>query len=254
MSKTVVAIPSYNRYDILPTKSLETLKRGGIPTSDIYIFVVDAEKELYAKTCPGYTIVVGKKGLVAQREFIQDFFELNTYIVFMDDDIERIYTPIDTKTKNTIHDLHSLFSLMRIRMHSEKVSICGIYPVDNCKFALGNKEHTTDLRFLVGCFYMIKNIRTIHLTQSEEEMEDKIRTIKYYESEHKTLRFNHVCVKTKWFSKGGMYSDTRLKEHEVAAKNLVEEYPHYLRLQKVGKIMDARFKKIKNLEKISKPE
>lgn len=248
MSKTVVAIPSYKRYDTILTKSLETLKRGGIPTSDIYIFVVDDEKELYAKTCPGYNIIVGKKGLVAQREFIQDFFELNTYIVFMDDDIERIYTPIDSKTKNSIHDLHSLFSLMRIRMHSEKVSICGIYPVDNCKFALGNKDTTTDLRFLVGCFYIIKNIRTIHLTQSDEEMEDKIRTIKYYESEGKTLRFNHICVKTKWYSKGGMYSDTRLKEHEVAAKNLAEKYPQYFRLQKVGKILDAKFKKIKSQE------
>jgi hypothetical protein len=79
-------------------------------------------------------------------------------------------------------------------------------------------------------------------------MEDKIRTIRYYESEGKTLRFNHICVKTKWYSKGGMYSDTRLKEHEVAAKNLAENYPQYFRLQKVGKILDAKFKKIKSQE------
>jgi hypothetical protein len=242
-----VAIPSYNRSDVIMDKTLATLRRGGVALSDVYIFVVDDEKESYQTACPGYQIIVGLKGLVHQRAFIQGFFSEHDTIVMMDDDIEEIFRPIDCKTKQQISDLPGLFHLMNLRMKSEGVSICGIYPCNNLKFALGNPEITTDFRYLVGAFYLIRNLKLpeVQLESSDESHEDKIRTIKYYQKEEKCLRYNWVLIKTKYFAKGGLDSPDRLKQHAIDAEALCLRFPLYLRLQKTRKITDAKFRRIK---------
>lgn len=233
-------------------KSLATLKRGGVLKEDIYVFVVAEEEEKYKTACPGYTIVVGVLGLVNQRNFIHAYFPLNTHILMMDDDIEQVYIPLTQKTKEQITDLPSLICRMILRMSVEKVSICGVYPVDNMKFALGNKEITTDFRFLVGCFYLMKNTREMDLDASETEMEDKLRSIRHYEKEKKTLRFNWVCVKQKYFGKGGMYHDDRARQHGEESEKLVALYPQYLRLQKTKHSIDAKFKKLRQSPGVEK--
>ena len=66
----VVAIPSYRRANAISNKTLATLAIGGVPVSDIYIFVVADEQADYERACPEYKVVVGQLGLVAQRKFI----------------------------------------------------------------------------------------------------------------------------------------------------------------------------------------
>lgn len=243
-----VAIPSYRRSDVIMDKTLSVLRRGGVAISDIYVFVVDDEKELYQTACPGYQVIVGLKGLVQQRAFIQGFFSEHDTIVMMDDDIEQIYRPVDSKTKEQISDLPGLFHLMNLRMKSEGVSICGIYPCSNLKFALGNPEITTDFRYLVGAFYLIRNLKLpeVQLELSDESHEDKIRTIKYYQKEKKCLRYNWVLIKTKYFAKGGLDSPNRLKQHAIDAEALCLRFPLHLRLQKTRKMTDAKFRRLKS--------
>lgn len=244
----VYAIPSYKRSDSIMGKTLATLKRGGVALCDIYIFVIDNEQEIYKKACPEYQVITGFLGLVEQREFIQSFFPLDTYIVMLDDDIEQLYRPIDCKTKEQILDIPSLIHQMIGSMVSEGVSICGIYPCTNFKFALGNKEITTDFRYLVGAMYVIKNLRDpsvqLNPLQDTGSHEDKIRTIKYYLKENKTLRYNWIQIKTKYFGKGGLDSPDRLKLHALNAETLCLRYPQFLRLSK-KKLQDAKFKKVK---------
>jgi hypothetical protein len=243
-----VAIPSYKRSDVIMDKTLATLRRGRVALSDIYIFVVDDEQEAYKKACPGYQIQVGLLGLIEQRSFIQGYLPLDTNIVMMDDDISGIYRPIDSKTREEIIDLPSLFCSMILRMQIENVSIAGVYPVLNNKFALGNKEITTDFRYLVGAFYLIKNLRMpdVQLDSSDPAShEDKIRTIKYYQKEGKTLRFSWVQIKTKYFGKGGLDSPDRLKQHASEAESLCLRFPEYLRLQKSKKLTDCKFRRVK---------
>lgn len=242
------AIPSYKRSDVIMDKTLATLRRGGVSISDIYIFVVDDEEELYKKECPGYQIQVGLLGLIQQRSFIQNFFPLYSYIVFLDDDLKQIYRPLDAKKSEEITDIPSLIFQMIMRMKSEGVSICGVYPCSNLKFALGNKEVTTDFRYLVGAFYLIHNLRLpeVQLESSDPSShEDKIRTIKYYEKEKKCLRFNWVQIKTKYFDKGGLDCPDRLSNHKIASEALCLRFPQYLRLAQTSKMTDAKFRQIK---------
>lgn len=242
-----VAIPSYRRSDVIMDKTLATLRRGGVALSDIYIFVTDDEQAAYQKECPGYQIIVGLKGLVEQRSFIQGFFPLDTNIVMMDDDVTQIYQPLSQKVKEEVLDLPSLFFRMILRMNSEKVSICGCYPVDNIKFAFDNKEVTTYFRYLVGVLTIIKNKRDpeLQVDPSDTAHEDKIRTLKYYLKEGKTLRFNHVCVKTAYYAKGGLSSffENRLKQHSEQSEELCKKYPKYFKpkIVKRNKVVDVSF-------------
>lgn len=243
-----VAIPSYKRHDTIKDKSLETLRRGGISISDIYIFTIYDEQEAYKKACPGYQIIPGLLGLIQQRSFIQGFFPLDSYIVMMDDDLSGIYKAIDSKTKEEITDLSSFFCSMILRMRIENVSIAGVYPCFNLKFSLANPEITTDFRYLVGAMYLIKNLRNpkVQLDPSEcASLEDRLRTILYYKEEGKCLRFNHIIAKTKYFAPGGLWSEDRLQIHKSESEKLVARFPEYLRLAQTKKYTDAKCKKIK---------
>jgi hypothetical protein len=241
-----IAIPTYNRSDQLPTKTLATLREGNIPMENIYIFVVAEELELYRASCPGYNVVVGELGLVQQREFIHRYFPAYSYIVFLDDDLQQIYRPTSEKTKEVITDLHPVLMSMIDRMKEEHVSICGTYPVDNIMFSYKSEPVTTKLRYLVGAFYIIKNLRDTDLILEPVEctaLEDKYRTLYYYLKEGMTLRFNHICFKTKYFGRGGMFSDDREKLHGDASVALVLKYPGLTRLKfKKNGLVDVAFK------------
>ena len=243
----VVAIPSYKRSDQLPNKTLSSLREGNIPRDKIYIFVVQEELELYTASCPGYNIVIGKIGLVEQRTFIQDYFPVNTYIVFLDDDLKQIYRPTSAKTKEVITDLHPVLVRMIDRMNQEEVTICGVYPVDNIMFSFNSKEVTTDLKYLVGAFYIIKNTQDqdVMVKPSEISHEDKYRTIYYYMKEKKTLRFNHIFFKTKYFGKGGMDSPDRLDLHNKGSITLCFRYSSLVKLKVTKKgLVDVAFRRL----------
>jgi len=243
-----VAIPSYRRSDVIADKTLATLRRGGVALSDIYIFVVDDEQEAYEKACPGYQVIVGLKGVIEQRNFILDYFPLDTNIVMMDDDVTQVYQCLSEKTKEEIVDLPSLFCRMIIQMNVEKVTICGCYPVDNIKFAFANKEITTDFRYLIGVLTIIKNKKDSQLLVAPSDSashEDKIRTLYYYKKEGKTLRFNHICFKTKYFAKGGQCAldSNRLERHSQQSEELCKKFPEFFRIKKSKNIIDIAFKK-----------
>ena len=230
-------------------KTLATLRRGGVALSDIYIFVVDDEQEEYKKACPGYQIISGLLGLIQQKAFIQGFFSQDTYILFCDDDITKLSRVLDAKTSEEILDIPGLISQMIMRMTAEHVSICGIYPCDNKKFALGNPEVSTRFAFLIGVMYLIRNLRMpeVQLDVSDPaSYDDKIRTIKYYQKEGKTLRYNWILIKTKYFAKGGLCSaiPDRLSKRKSETEALVTRFPQYLRLAQTSKMIDAKFRRI----------
>ena len=249
----IVSIPSYRRSHAIISKTLSVLRHGRISLSDIFIFVVAEEAEIYKKALPDYQIVTGLLGLRNQRNFIQSYFPIGTNIVMMDDDIQEvseIYYEEDMykPSKKPILNLNVTFENMFTQMVKEEVTICGVYPIDNAKFALGNPSVSLDFRYVVGAMYLIINTRDPQ-TQPQicDSHEDKERTILYFLKEHKILRFNHICIKTKYFASGGLDHPDRKIQHYEFAKTLVQMYPEYLRLkiQKKNGLIDCGFKKVK---------
>ena len=92
-SDYVVAIPSYKRKKLIKTHTLQLLQDYQISSKKIFIFVANkTEFQEYTSELPEKhhsNIIIGKKGLHHQRNFISSFFPKNKYIFHLDDDIKK---------------------------------------------------------------------------------------------------------------------------------------------------------------------
>ena len=224
----VVAIPSYKRSIQLREKTLKTLKSYGIPLTRIFIFVAnDEEADIYVKENPDYRIIIGVLGIAYQRNFIIDYFDMGTQIVSMDDDINCIYQLI-SKTEQTMErlpDFAQFTDQVFSQLKESKLQLAGIYPVRNAFFM--NDNMTTDLRFCIGCLYWFINDK-IPLCEKIQQKDDYERTLISYLNYGGVLRYNMICVKTKFHSEGGMGTD-RHDINEEGVNMLIQMYPLYFR-------------------------
>ena len=224
----VIAIPSYKRSSELSKKTIETLKKNNIPVNKIFIFVVPEEREEYEKTCANYTIVSGRLGLVNQRTFIENYFEKDTEILFMDDDITELYK-VEGGKRQPIIDLDKFITDAFLKMKSVGATMWGIYPVDNTMFMSKSTFASIGLVYIVGAFYGQINTRDVMI--SDDAVEDRERTILRYLRDGKVLRFNQYGMKTKYFAPGGMMNSERQIKHGLSSEALCLKYPPYVRLK-----------------------
>jgi hypothetical protein len=246
VSKYVYAIPSLNRPDGLYNKTLTTLKKYNIPAKDIYIFLHSTEeKDLYESIIPkSYygTIVVHNlpKGMSKIRNYIMDYFPLNTCYVSLDDDV----TGFKESKGDKLVDISSFKSIV-----SKGFDLCkkhgfnlwGLYPVCNAFFMKG-EPITKDLRFIVGgCMGIINKRRHVSLNYKE----DYEYSLICYTKDGGIIRFNRICVKHNTNSKkGGIGEDQkdRLEHYKKASDFLIKKYPTLVQnnKKKVGEILFVR--------------
>ena len=76
----IIAIPTYNRPNIIINKTLKLLKEYNIPNDKIIIFVKDQEQmNLYKDIILNYNLVLtGASGIMETRNTIQSFFYYET--------------------------------------------------------------------------------------------------------------------------------------------------------------------------------
>jgi len=231
MSNYVVAIPSYNRVDVIIQKTLDTLLKGNVSPSRIYIFVANAQQyNLYKTHVPKEMyneIIIGKIGITRQRRFISSYFPENQYIVSIDDDVEELNKLKNADTLTRIHNLDAFFNKAYDLLRKEHLYLWGIYPVRNAFFM--KPKITTDLRFIIGVLHGYINRHNNKLLPSIriESKEDYEQSILFYKMDGGVLRFNNVAAKTKFYSNGGLGSDLtdRFKKNQSAAEYLQKTYP-----------------------------
>ena len=227
MVNYVVAIPTYNRQDVLENKTLKTLIEGGVSKNRIYLFVANKEQyKLYEEVIPKNMykeIIIGKKGIANQRNFISNYFDEGQYIISMDDDVEEFQMLKGeklVKLKNVDDFFVNAYKLLK----KNKLFIWGIYPVQNPFFMY--KEITTDLRFIIGVTYgfFSRHNRKLRPSINAETKEDYEQTILYYKMDGGVMRFNNVTTKTKFNAPGGLGTD-RFERNKTAATYLFKTYP-----------------------------
>jgi hypothetical protein len=259
MPEYKVAIPSYQRSEIIGQKTLHTLIQGKVPLEKIHIFVAnDTEKALYQSKLqeqyPQYPLKnlhVGVLGITPQRQFISQFFPKNTPIVSLDDDVEQVYqlssyrpfspqpkTNRKTQRKTTpkkesnrlvkLTNLDQFFQRAFEYTLQQNLHIWGVYPVNNPFFM--QPKTTTDLRFLIGGFYGYINRPTApELKVSVPIKEDYENTILHYIHDGGVVRFNGISYKSKNYSPGGLEkAEMRLKSNRKASEMLLKRYPAYV--------------------------
>lgn len=224
-----VAIPSYQRRVTLASRTLPLLRRGGVDPARITVFVASAqERQAYAQALPVGLygqIVVGVPGMGAIRNFINTHYPDGTRLLQIDDDLQAIqYVGADGELAD-VADLDALFGRGFDELDRMGATLFGFYPVANAFFMRGERV-TTDLRYVVGAAFGVLNAHADHCQVTVDDKEDFERTLKHYLFAGKVVRFNDVCLKTKFYKEPGGMQVTRTVDRVLASAHLIaQRYP-----------------------------
>ena len=250
-----IAIPSYKRPETVNEKTLATLKRYGIPTNKITVFVANKEEEeIYKKSLKPGTygkIVVGVKGMCNIRNFITSYYPVGTKIVNIDDDIKGFLEYDESKARKE-KPLRSLISVIHkgfAECEKAKTKLWGVYPVANGFFM--KPKVSTDIRYIIGSFWGCINpgIKEIKITLDDKE--DYQRSIIYYENYGAVVRLNMVAPISSYYTEAGGMQEERTKERvEKSARWIVKTYPQFaiLNPSKKSGYMEVKLKDLRDKE------
>lgn len=225
-----IAIPSYKRSKICNEQTLATLHNNNIPKHLINVFVVADEYDEYKKTLnPNYynRIIIGHIGLVHQHHFITRYYIEGTHLIEMDDDIREIDLQY-TDYENLDIFLKKAFE----KCIEENVYLFSVNPVYN-PFWREKKLpiKKTNLNFCIGAFFgiIVRHDEDLQMKLCiEGNKEDVERSILYYLKDGRTLVFNRIGFKTKYFAGdgGGLGKlKDRIEIHKIQTQRLCEKYP-----------------------------
>ena len=219
-----IAIPSYRRAEVLRDKTLRFLHKEGVDSSCITIFVADNEEAEYYHCIvdASYNIVVGRKGLCRQRQFIREYYPVGDYILSLDDDIRGIKRVGDpTPFTETIE---RLFATCK----DYGLTTWGIYPVANTLFQ--NDRLLVGRSYLVGAFFGFLNTDDM-LYPLVDEKEDVWYSLKRAELDGAVMRFENWGVDTSYYALGGMCEYRRVNPgiEETRSKELEKEFSGFCR-------------------------
>lgn len=224
-----IVIPSYHRHNVIQTNTLAYLHNNNIDPINIWIFIVEEDLILYNEI-PKHLynqLIVGVKGLVHQREFIDTYFEPGTHIVSFDDDIKDLLFTVES------YDTLDMFFKFCFEICSkEQAFIFGLYPVGNPFFAQKNCLYSTHLTYICGAVFGYINrtpplVPIITMATGDGNKEDVERSILYFLQDGKVIRFNTVCIKTKYYGMvGGLGTlQDRILPMKLNSELLHEQYP-----------------------------
>lgn len=214
-----IAIPSYRRAATLRSKTLRFLKDSLYPTHLITVFVADEqEKAEYLRVIDESLygdIVVGVKGLAAQRNFISEFYPEGEIICQFDDDVKGIKSELG---------FLELIELAVKTLESENAGLWGIMPNDDGRRF--RNATTTHLTHILGSFFVLRNCRSIVIEHDEKE--DYLRSILYFKKDGKVLRYKKAGVSTTYNEgSGGLIAEGRQERMLQDAQKLAEKHPNY---------------------------
>jgi hypothetical protein len=231
----VIAIPSYKRSAICNAKTLKTLNGLGVSKEKINVFVVEEELDEYKSQLNPYfynEIIVGEKGLVQQREFIEHYYAEGTNLIMIDDDLMDLDLSL-TEYKSADDFFCDAFS----ECLKQSSFIWGIYPVYNKFFREKRFTLTNKLNYIVGCLYgiIVRRLPELKLELTVEgSKEDVERSILYWLKDGKVLRYNKIAAKTKYYGTdgGGLGKlKDRIETMMCEAIKINKKYPDITRIK-----------------------
>lgn len=253
----IITIPSYQRSEIIINQTLRTLFNHNIHSKLITVFLANKEEYTtynnffkkqktilpsldvnYIKFLNSISMVIGKKGLKNQRNYISNFYLDKQMIVQMDDDIEGVKMLVvdnnDEKNRRkwkliNVPNLDKMIKNAFIMSGKYGAFLWGIYPIENAYFM--SPRITSELKFIVGPMFGIINRKDGSLQLTIDEKENVERTLQYFMKDKAVLRLNNITVVTKYYSNpGGMQTDKdakkrRMIDAEKSAQYLHKKYP-----------------------------
>lgn len=223
-----IAVPSYNRAQIVKDKTLATLLRYNVEPENVTVFVADDDQyKQYKESLEGTpftNIVVGVPRLPKQRNFIRKYYDEGTEVVQCDDDIDDIIRRVDEKNIEPIKDIYDdVFDVGFKACDDNACNLWGTYAVNNPFFM---KEGIgVGLYFCIGVLWghVIRHDEDLMLTVTEKE--DYQRTLQYYVKDGAVARLNNIHAKSVYLKTPGGIKTRTLETNMIAAQTLVDTYP-----------------------------
>lgn len=250
-------IPSYKRKEVLFSKTLPLLNRHNIDKKNIFVFVANQEQfdEYIEVQENGYNLIIAEAGLIQARNFIINYFDEGQKIFSLDDDIKEIETLDADNNLSSIDNLKTFAEKAFTTLEEHNFQMGGVYAARNAFFMKKTTPISTDLKYIIGALYFFINDKELILDTEYSLCEDYYRDIMTYIKYKGMIRFNHITINTKYYTKEGGLADERKividgKTNEELCKiKLFEEYPQYVRLVKKKNKTDIALRTIKKKPK-----
>lgn len=218
-----IVIPTYDRCNRFET--LTFLKKYNFPIENIYIFLANEEEKIKYINSFGeeYNWIIGVIGLTQQRNFITNYFDDGEIIISMDDDIEDL---IHKDDKPLLDWLNECVEYLK----KSKYALMSISPSVN-PFFFEQRRNSDSFRignyYSIGAFYILKNNKKI-LLNDNILLEDWERSILFVKKYGSNVRYNDVLIKTKYFGKGGLFTQRNKNNYLTSVNKLLYNYPEYV--------------------------
>ena len=223
-----IAIPTYQRYEIVKDKTLAFLVKHKIPKDRITIFVAnEEERQKYNEVIGDYNIVVGVKGLVHQRNFIeQEYYKEGDYVISLDDDIVDVTQKTGEQTMSSIESFYDIIEKAYGLLKENNAYHWGLYSVQNPFYMKYTTR--TNLAFIIANLFGVIVQKKDSLKRVCETRMDYEYTIRQYIENKKIVRIDYLTAITKMIAKGGL--EEYRKDNSVYEKDvdkLVNLFPQY---------------------------
>ena len=221
-----IAIPSYNRANLIGKKTLKLLLDFGVTSDKILIFVRDEEqKKEYIKhlgDCFRFHLT-GQSGIDSTRNYLRDYYHKSDFdgVLFIDDDITN-FTEMGNPISIPFMDLITYF------FEETKKRGLRLWAVNalNNVFYMRDKI-TTTLRYCIGAFQgLIIDKEKPLIFCDVGHFEDFQFSIEHFLEDGGVVRFDKYGITTKYFEKqGGICGSLGGLENR---KKEMEENAHYM--------------------------
>mgnify|MGYP003113126257 CR=1 FL=1 len=234
-----IAIPSLSRVNQLKNKTYKFLKDEGFDDSEINIFVIDKEYDEYRQSFPLCNIIIGRLGVRNQKNYIQDYFESESYVLQLDDDIEGYYHCMPQICPHTYEEKgHKLISTP-FKFHIDSIinkmiecdtTLWAPYPCPNPFFMNKATIKDNELCYCAGAMILYKNLR---LMRTYDIIEDFDFSLLHHTHGKIYREAKFTCKAGAYINPGGIQTlNIRNKNTKLqAVQKFVNQYPNFAKLK-----------------------
>lgn len=220
-----VAIPSYQRAETLKAKTLKFLLEEGFDPKDIYVFVSNEQELVTYKRVidtPLNWVVCPVNSDVGKRTHMKNFFPIGEEILSVDDDVKRIKFLENKPVKPFVE---RMFQLCK----EEKVTLWGIYPVNQTNMFYCKERLVKGNLYCIGCFWGIVNVETEDFPEVNGKADKWLSCVRI-KRDGATLRYDGACPDTSYYvGKGGMTEQRTYEMEEKSSQLIANQFPDLVR-------------------------
>ena len=232
-----IIIPTYQRSNIILSKTLNFLERIQYPQNNIFVVVgCNEENEFWdyynSINClyPSVNILVGDNSnyKASQINFIRnELLEPNQLSMILDDDIDDIMVREEKKPLRSItkDEFEKFLCIVPNLMREYKIGLSGINNSGNAFYM--NETVRLCKSCICGGFQIFFNQKDLNLTINQGT--DAFESCYYLDKYDYNLKIDFMTIKTKLFSVGGLhdYRKDKEKTHQDYLQ-VAKSFPQYL--------------------------